>query len=237
MIECFGLSDRGCVRPNNEDNFVVAPEIGLAVLADGMGGAKAGETASHLAVQTVKEIVASKPVRDGQALLDSVERANLEVLTMARSDRALEGMGTTLVAALDQGEELVIASVGDSRAYLFDGASLTPVTQDQSWVNEVGRMMGIDEETLKVHPMRHVLTMALGVNTRLVVNSYRFPWSNGSVLLLSSDGLHGVVNPEHIESILRQEGSLEERCRALIEAARGAGGPDNITAVLMRRHS
>jgi protein phosphatase len=200
-----------------------------------MGGAKAGETASQVAVHTVKEMVASKPVRDGQALLDSVERANLEVLSLARSDRSLEGMGTTLVAALDQGEELVIASVGDSRAYLYDGETLTAVTQDQSWVNEVGRMMGIDEETLKVHPMRHVLTMALGVNTRLVVNSYRFPWPEKAVVLLCSDGLHGVVDPAEIETILRQEGSLEDRCRALIEAARGAGGPDNITAVLMRR--
>ena len=237
LIECFGISDRGCVRSNNEDSFAVAPELGLAVLADGMGGARAGETASHVAVQIVRETLAAKEVRDAQALLEAVKRANLEVLTLARSDRNLEGMGTTLVAALDQGEEVAIASVGDSRAYLFDGAGLVAVTQDQSWVNEVGRLMGIDEETLKVHPMRHVLTMAIGVNTRLVVNSYRCPWSAGATLLLSSDGLHGVVPPEQMEEILRRNGSLEVRCQALIDAARDAGGPDNITVVLLRKAS
>ncbi len=237
MIECFGMSDRGCVRPNNEDSFTVAPEIGLAVLADGMGGARAGETASHLAVQAVRDAVAAKEVRDAQALLEAMERANAEVLTLARSDRNLEGMGTTLVAALDQGDEVLVASVGDSRAYLFDSGALIAVTQDQSWVNEVGRMMGIDEETLKVHPMRHVLTMAIGVNSRLVVNSYRCPWREGATLLLSSDGLHGVVPPERIQEILQQNGSLEIRCQALIDAAREAGGPDNITAVLLRKVS
>ena len=233
MIECFGMSDRGCVRPNNEDSFAVAPEIGLIVLADGMGGARAGETASQLAVRTVRETVAAREVRDARALLEAVERANLEVLTLARSDRNLEGMGTTLVAALDQGDEVAIASVGDSRAYLFDGSALVAVTQDQSWVNEVGRMMGIDEDTLKVHPMRHVLTMAIGVNARLVVNSYRCRWPEAATLMLSSDGLHGVVAPERIEEILHNGGSLEARCQALIEAARDLGGPDNITAVLL----
>jgi protein phosphatase len=160
------------------------------------------------------------------------------VLALAKSDRRLEGMGTTLVAAMEVGNEILITSVGDSRAYLLEDDSFVPVTQDQSWVNEVGRVMGLDEGTLKTHPFRHVLTMAIGAGVKLIVNSYSCPWRVGSVLLLSSDGLHGVVARDQIEDILRDsESDLEEKCRRLIELARNAGAPDNVTAVLVRRVS
>jgi len=239
MMECFGLSDTGCVRTNNEDYFQVAPELGLCVLADGMGGARAGEKASQLAVETVIQRVRDSGRRDSQALLEAIEAANREVLGMARADPTLEGMGTTLVAVLDLDDEILVASVGDSRAYLLDQESFRVVTEDQSWVNEVGRPMGLDEGTLKTHPLRHVLTMAIGAGAHLVVNCYMQPWKPGSLLLLSSDGLHGVVPLERIEEIMRSsngEGrALEVKCRRLIELAREAGGPDNITAVLVRR--
>ncbi len=241
MIECCGMTDPGCVRANNEDYFLEAPELGLCVLADGMGGANAGERASQLAVQTVWEVVkaAGAPSRD--ALLEAMEQANRAVLSVAKSDRRLEGMGTTLVAALDAGDEILITSVGDSRAYLLEQDALVAVTQDQSWVNEVGRVMGLDEQALRTHPLRHVLTMAIGAGNKLVVNSYACPWQVGSLLLLSSDGLHGVVEPSRIEEILREPDEPEEplraKCRKLIEAARSAGAPDNVTAVLIRRRS
>src|SRR5258708_886219 len=124
MTEAFGLSDVGCVRANNEDYFRISPELGLYLLADGMGGAKAGETASALAVQTVENVFRASSERDSQVLLRAVAAANEEVRDLARTDPKLEGMGTTLVAVLDTGEELLIASVGDSRAYLLDGTSL-----------------------------------------------------------------------------------------------------------------
>src|SRR5579885_18423 len=120
MLECFALSDPGCVRGNNEDYCLVRPEIGLYALADGMGGAKAGERASRLAVETVENVVDSAPKRDSQALLRAVEEANQRVLQASQSDPELEGMGTTLVVALESGDTLDIASVGDSRAYLLD---------------------------------------------------------------------------------------------------------------------
>jgi protein phosphatase len=238
MLEAFQLTDQGCVRTNNEDYCLVAPELGLYVLADGMGGARAGERASCLAVDTVVEMVRRAPSRDSQSLLAAVEEANRRVLEAARNDLELEGMGTTLVAALEIGGELSIASVGDSRAYLLDAAGFRPITDDQTWVNEVGRPLGLDEETLRTHPMRHVLTMAIGASSPLTVNYYAVAMEPGSLALLSSDGLHGVVEAPRLEEILRGalgEGSLENCCRLLVEAAKEAGGPDNVTVILLRK--
>jgi protein phosphatase len=212
--------------------------MGLYVLADGMGGAKAGEHASRLAVDTVTEILLHAQSRDSKALLMAVEEANRRVLDAAAHDPALEGMGTTLVAALEVGDDLSIASVGDSRAYLLDRSGFRAITEDQSWVNEVGRPLGLNEEALRTHPMRHVLTMAIGAGVALEINYYHdIRLQPGDILLMCSDGLHGVVEEQRIVSILRDGApnqSLEEKCRELIEAARGAGGPDNITAVLLR---
>ena len=237
MTEAFGLTDTGCVRTNNEDYYLLAPELGLYLLADGMGGAKAGERASQLAVNTVVEFFRQASLKDSQALWEAVHKANLEVHTAANADLSLEGMGTTLVVALDVGDEVIIASVGDSRAYLLAGESFAAVTQDQSWVNEVGRPLGLDESSLKRHPLRHVLTMAIGTGDRLVVNFYSVEWKPGALLLLSSDGLHGVVSPEEMERTMREVySSLESKCRQLIEAARAAGAPDNVTAVILKRN-
>jgi protein phosphatase len=238
MLDAFALSDKGCVRSNNEDYCLIEPELGLYVLADGMGGANAGERASRLAVDTVAEAVLMAQRRDSQVLLTAVEEANRRVLDAARQDIALEGMGTTLVAALEIGEDLCIASVGDSRAYLMDDAGLRAITDDQTWVNEVGRPLGLDEESLKNHPMRHVLTMAIGASAPLTVNCYAVPMTPGALVMICSDGLHGVVEQEKLAEILqggRDGVGLEESCRQLIEAAKDAGGPDNVTTVLVRK--
>ena len=236
MLEACALSDKGCVRANNEDYSLIDPEMGLYVLADGMGGAKAGERASRLAVETVSASILTAASRDSQALLVAVEEANRRVLDAAGGDPALEGMGTTLVVALEVGDELLIASVGDSRAYLMDGGGLRPITQDQSWVNEVGRPLGLNEEALRTHPMRHVLTMAIGAGAALEINYYHdIRLQPGDMVLMCSDGLHGVVEEQRLEAILQVPNqSLEVKCRGLIEAAKSAGGPDNITAVLLR---
>ena len=238
MLEAFALSDKGCVRTNNEDYCLIEPELGLYVLADGMGGAKAGECASKMAVETVAESVLFARRRDSQVLLTAVEEANRRVLQAAQNDSTLEGMGTTLVAALQVEEDLSIASVGDSRAYLLDDDGFRVITDDQTWVNEVGRPLGLDEESLKNHPMRHVLTMAIGASAPLTVNYYSVPLKSGAVVLMCSDGLHGVVESPQLEQILRggrNGDTLEESCRKLIHAAKEAGGPDNVTAVLVRK--
>jgi serine/threonine protein phosphatase PrpC len=236
MTEACGITDTGCIRSNNEDCYRIVPELGLYLLADGMGGAKAGEKASELAVESVAEVFRESNRRDSQVLLRAIETANRKVIDLAKNDSNLEGMGTTLVAALDIGEELLIASVGDSRAYLLENGAFRAITEDQSWVNEVGRPLGLDEAALRAHPMRNVLTMAIGASANLVVNCYTIRWKVGSMALLSSDGLHGVVRAEVLESIVRADQEvLDTKCRRFIEAARSAGAPDNVTAVLLRR--
>ena len=233
MLEAFGLSDPGCVRQNNEDFYLISP-TGAYIVADGMGGAQAGEHASKLAVETVASFLQNAGEPDAETLFQAFREANLRVMSAAASDPTLEGMGTTLVAALESGPDLLIASVGDSRAYVFDGHELKGITEDQTWVNEVGRRLGIDEASLKTHPMRHVLTMAIGVSPELRVHSYTVRPHPGELILISSDGLHGVVEPSVIADTLSGNGSLQAKCERLIEAAKQAGGPDNITVVLLK---
>ena len=175
MLQSCALTDPGKVRTNNQDSFRIVPEIGLYLLADGMGGARGGARASQVAVDTVAEIMAQSPHRDAAALLGAVEEANQRVLHEATTDPRFEGMGTTLVAALETtGDDVAIASVGDSRAWMLENGKLRAITEDQTWVEEVGRSLGLDEASLKTHPMRHVLTMAVGVGT--LSGSAITPW-------------------------------------------------------------
>jgi len=238
MRQSCARTNTGNVRSNNEDYFHIDPESGVYLLADGMGGARGGERASQLAVETVAETLREHGTRDASALLEAVELANDRVLAESRINPRLEGMGTTLVAAIDMGDSFAIASVGDSRAYICDERGLRAITEDQTWVQEIGRPLGLDEETLSRHPMRHVLTMAIGVNENVDVRYYKVIVPAGAILLLSSDGLHGVISRSEIQTILREDWpgntTLDEKCNQLIQAARQAGGPDNITVVLVR---
>ena len=240
MIEAYGASNVGCVRTNNEDYFLVAPTIGLYVVADGMGGAQAGEHASKLAVETVYELLEKlgpsprKCETVSDALVAAFEESNHRVMDAASSDPSLEGMGTTLIAAMECEDGLIVASVGDSRGYQSNSDALTLITEDQTWVNEVGRRLGIEEESLKTHPMRHVLTMAIGVSEQLRVHTYELHPEPGTHILLCSDGLHGVAPEEEMAVILQSKDSLESKCEQLIAAARAHGGPDNVTAVILQ---
>lgn len=235
MLEAYALTDPGKVRSNNQDFFRIVPELGLYLLADGMGGARGGERASRLAVECVADALARSPHRDAAALLSAVEDANQRVLNEATRDPRLEGMGTTIVAVLEtKPNDLAIASVGDSRAYLFHDGELRSVTEDQTWVQEVGRPLGLNEESLKTHPMRHVLTMAVGVGAAIRIRYYAVELAGNDIMLLSSDGLHGVIGENRIREILGDHDSLQQKCKVLIEAANEKGSPDNITVVLIR---
>ena len=234
MLEAFGISDPGCVRTNNEDYYLLFRDRGLYLVADGMGGAQAGEHASKLAAETVAEFIWRNNRNEPDVLAQAFEEANRRVMDATSNDASLEGMGTTLVAALERGSELLISSVGDSRAYIYEDGQLLVITEDQTWVHEVGRRLGLDEVSLKTHPMRHVLTMAIGVSPELRIHSYVLNPQRGTQVLLCSDGLHGVIEPSAIAETLAREASLEDKCSLLIEAARASGGPDNITAVLLQ---
>lgn len=235
IMQSYGLSDPGRVRKNNEDYLLVDQGHNLYIVADGMGGAQAGETASRLAAETVREVMGSRVDPTLRDLEEAFIEANDRVKRTAASDLTLEGMGTTLVGVVDRGEEIYIASVGDSRVYSFHEDHFESLLEDQTWVNEVGRRLGIDEDTLKRHPMRHVLTMAIGVGNPLRVNTRTIARTPGMQLMLCSDGLHGVVGSEAIVKVLADPAKdLQNKARTLIEAARNAGGPDNITVLILQ---
>lgn len=234
MLEAFGLSDPGCIRTNNEDYFTLVAPLDLYLVADGMGGAQAGEHASKLAVETVVDFIVKAGGTSGEVLLNAVQEANKRVLAAADGDATLHGMGTTLTACWKVGPELLVANVGDSRAYVFQRGELHVITEDQTWINEVGRRLGLGDDALRTHPMRHVLTMAIGVSESIRIHSYAVPLEPDALFLLCSDGLHGVVTPVEIVETLSGAGTLEDKCKILIDAAKRAGGPDNVTAVLLR---
>jgi protein phosphatase len=203
-----------------------------------MGGAAAGERASRIAAETLQEIVTEEASYGGMnvgKLTTAFHEVNRRIKAAATEDSKLEGMGTTMVAAIEVDGRLLLASVGDSRAYRFEHGALTQITDDQTWVNEIGRKLGLPEDVLKTHPMRHVLTMALGVSPQLKINHYEVDVDGDAVVLLSSDGLHGVVSDAEIAEVLAHPGSLEERGQRLIALARAHGGPDNISVVLIAR--
>jgi len=241
MFEAFGLTDPGCVRTNNEDYFISDPGLGIFILADGMGGAKAGEHASRISAEELyKHLVgnlrATLDDDPSKALETGFLQANLAVLHAAKEDPELDGMGTTLLAALAISEtQLQVCSVGDSRAYLSSDGQFHTITRDQTWVAEVGSKLGLTDQALKAHPMRHVLTMAVGCGDDLRVHCHPAVLAPGDQLLLCSDGLHGVVEEEILARIVLSQKSLPDKCHYLVEAAKGKGGPDNVTVVLIQR--
>ena len=236
MLEAFGVSDPGCVRSNNEDYFISDSRSGLFILADGMGGANAGEYASRLSAEMLYEFLLD-PLATGS--LETLEHgfleANWAVRRAALTSPELEGMGTTLLAARAITEyQLHVGSVGDSRAYVSVNGELSQVTQDQTWVAEVGSRLGISDDALRRHPMRHVLTMAVGTAEELRVRSHVVELNVGDQLLLCSDGLHGVIDEKILREALDSEKSLPDKCHYLVEAAKQNGGPDNVTVVLIQ---
>jgi serine/threonine protein phosphatase PrpC len=236
MLEAFGLSDAGCVRSNNEDYFISDSESGIFILADGMGGANAGEYASRLSAEMMYEYLLNTATDTGIAMLErGFVEANWAVREAARNNAELIGMGTTLLVARDIGEaRMQIGSVGDSRAYLRSDEGLSLLTQDQTWVAEVGARLGLTEEVLKKHPMRHVLTMAVGSTEELRVSTSMVQMRLGDAVLLCSDGLHGIVSEKLIGEALDSEKTLPQKCHYLVEAAKNEGGPDNVTVVLIK---
>lgn len=231
LPDAYGLTDRGLVRPVNQDAFLIDPALGLYLVADGMGGAKAGERASALAVETV--VRHFKEFGPAASLDGAYHAAHAAVHAQAEADLYCSGMGTTLVGVHIVAGEVHLASAGDSRAYLWADGKLEQLTKDHSWIEEVGRRIGLCEDILKKHPFRHVITMAIGVESLLDVRQLRLEPPPGARLLLCSDGLHGCVEEKTIAATLGSERSLEFRAHQLIEASKTAGAPDNVTVVLI----
>lgn len=231
VAEHFEKSDTGLARRANEDNFFVrAP---LFVVADGMGGAQAGEVASRVAA----EAFAAGLPDDGspeERLARRVLEANARIHRLSREDRERAGMGTTLTAAYVTEEEIALAHVGDSRAYLFRDGELTRLTRDHSLVDELVRRGKLTEEEAAEHPQRSIITRALGPEPDVEVDTRTYRAQDGDVLLLCSDGLTSMISEQRIAELLAAAGDLGEAGRTLVDAANDAGGRDNITVVLVR---
>lgn len=233
MIRSYGMSHVGQVRTNNEDSFLEQPEIGLFAVADGMGGAQAGERASQIAVDALLELVHANGDQPLDQLVRAVEQANDSVRSEALTHPELAGMGTTVVATLVAPPKAYVANVGDSRVYLRSGSDLFCITTDHSWVNEVGRGLGLSEDQLRTHPYRNVLTKAVGAEDGVEVQRVEVDFQPGDLLLLCSDGLHGVAGEHVLMEVLARPITLEDKCKALIQAVLDRGAPDNVTAVLI----
>jgi PPM family protein phosphatase len=233
-LTAAGISDRGRSRRANEDFFVMVPEAGAFVVCDGMGGAAAGETASHLAAEAAAAALTTAK-RSAGAIREAVRLANSAVYERARRDRRLEGMGTTLVALSLSGNTAWVGHVGDSRCYRWRSGTLERLTQDHSLVEEQIRIGRMTREQARRSPMQNVITRAVGTRTEVVADVQEFQLQHDDVFLLASDGLTRELTDVTIAGILRADGSdLDAACANLIAAANAAGGRDNITCVLVR---
>ena len=231
VVEHWQGSDLGRQRQGNEDNYFV--RVPLFVVADGMGGAQAGEVASEMAVTSFENGIPDG-ADPGEALAELIETANREIHDRSRSDADHAGMGTTCTAAYVGEEDVTIAHVGDSRAYLLRDGELIRLTRDHSLVGELVARGKLTEEQAEAHPQRSVITRALGPEANVQVDVERYPARPGDVFLMNSDGLTGMVGEAGVKPILEAADSLEQAGRDLIAAANEAGGRDNITVVLFR---
>jgi serine/threonine protein phosphatase PrpC len=233
-LTAAGITDRGRVRRANEDFFVIRAEAGAFVVCDGMGGAAAGETASHLAAETAAAALMNAK-KGAAAIREAVRLANSTVYERARADRRLEGMGTTLVALTLTGKTAWVGHVGDSRCYRWRAGALERLTQDHSLVEEQIRIGRMTREQARRSPMQNVITRAVGTRAEVVADIQEYPLQRDDLFLIASDGLTREVTDAAIVSILQAMGKdLEVTCASLIAAANAAGGRDNITCVLVR---
>ena len=230
VVEQAGLTDVGRQREANEDNFICGP---LFAVADGMGGAQAGEVASRMAID-----VLGAGDRDGgtpeERLTRMISLANRQIYDLAERDESRRGMGTTATAAIVEGRDVSLGHVGDSRAYRLRDGRLEQLTHDHSLVAELVRSGQLSAEAAENHPQRSIITRALGPEADVQVDAHSHVGRDGDVYLLCSDGLTGMISEADIEGILRASPSLEEAAATLIRAANQSGGKDNITVVLFR---
>ena len=219
----------GHVREHNEDSLVVTPP--LFAVADGMGGHEAGEVASEIAIKTLAELAPEGP--DGEALARAVVAANLEVIKAPRNGIGREGMGTTLTAGILEGERLVIAQVGDSRAYLLHQGRLQQLTRDHSLMADMIEAGQLTEAEARVHPNRSVITRAIGSDPHMQPDIYELNVGTGDRILLCSDGVTTMLEDPEIARIMSNSETAQECANNLVAAALEAGGYDNATAIVM----
>jgi protein phosphatase len=231
IVEHAGRTDVGRQRSANEDDFVLAPPF--FAVADGMGGAKAGEVASAMATEVFEGESDSGEPAEAQ-LARILREANRRIYDLAVADESHRGMGTTLTAAKVMGDDISLGHVGDSRAYRMRDGELEQLTKDHSLVAELERSGQITAEAAEHHPQRSIITRALGPEPEVEVDTYTIAGREEDLFLLCSDGLTSMISDEEIGSILRSADTLDGAADTLVRAANQSGGKDNITVVLFR---
>src|SRR5207244_1825984 len=248
QVKSFGLTHVGRQRQHNEDSFLVEDKARLYLVADGMGGHAAGEIASRIAVDSISEFILHSKEDDGtwphaydehyrrstNKLMAAVRMANTQVLEAMRKDARLRGMGTTVVACLADADTMSFAHVGDSRAYLIREGQLSRITNDHSWVFEQVQAGMLTEAGAEKHPLRNVITRALGGALSVTPDASEVESRPGDVYLLCSDGLTGMVPEDEILRVVSENEDLEKACQTLIDLANERGGLDNVTAILVK---
>lgn len=236
ILRSAARTDVGLQRRSNEDCYALAAELGFFLVADGMGGHRAGQVASTLAAEAA--VGAVHALEGSTAALTeklrcAVSAANREIFIAAQTKPELSGMGTTLVSLLAQGGRVALAHVGDSRAYLVRAGRIRQLTDDHSVVGELVRRREISRTAARAHPHRHVLTRALGVRREVPPDLAELTAAPGDSFVLCSDGLTGLVRDEEIAA-LAVAADLDQSCSRLVELANSRGGDDNVTVAIVR---
>lgn len=238
MLKTFSITDIGKARKINQDYvFTSEKPIGnlpnLFLVADGMGGHKAGDYASRYAVETMCEVIEKSFEKDPTAILKkAVEAANEHIYQKAHEDENFEGMGTTMVAASCLGNCLQVANVGDSRLYVV-GEEIKQITRDHSLVEEMVRMGAMDRDVAKNHAKKNIITRAIGASETVEIDFFTVELEAGDAVLMCSDGLTNMLEDEEIRMIMQGQRDVVEKVEALVEEANKRGGRDNITVVLI----
>jgi serine/threonine protein phosphatase PrpC len=233
VVEQYSRTDVGRQRNANEDDLFAAADAGLFAVADGMGGARAGEVAAKAAVEQLGALEQKQEVGERE-LATVVEEANRRIHELSQSDESLAGMGTTMTALSVGDGEVAIAHVGDSRAYRLRDGELERLTHDHSLVGEMVRAGRLTPEEAEVHPQRSIITRALGPEPQVEVERMTYPARSGDVYLICSDGLTTMVPEDDVAAILRGRSSLQQAAEDLVRVANEAGGKDNVTVVVFR---
>jgi len=248
-VEAFGLTDVGRKRKHNEDAFALDLNDGLFIVADGMGGHAAGEVAARITVETIGEFIAATRQKEeatwpfkynhslhfnSNRLAIAIEKANERVMAAVAAQPWLKGMGTTVVAGLLNEKILSLAHVGDSRAYMFREGALKRLTDDHSWVHEQVAAGILTEDEAKSHPLKNVVTRALGGGASVSPDLQELSFSARDRFLFCSDGLTTMLSDEEIEETVASHEDPQELCRALVDLANEKGGVDNVTVVVAR---
>lgn len=241
MIHAWGITDKGAVRTQNQDGYyldVPSEHLAVGVVCDGMGGAKAGNVASLVAVETfvdaLKEMGSQEESRPATVLAQAAETANSAVFHRAATDPDCRGMGTTMVAALVVGQNAYILNIGDSRCYLVQPDGIRRLTRDHSVVEDLVTRGKITPEQARQHPQKNLITRALGSEAKVRADLFRQKLSSGDVLLLCSDGLVNMVSDQELLYEVIHGGAIEDCCRRLLDMTLSRGAPDNVTIVLLQ---